>query len=284
MDKASDRYYIEALGRGLHILETFTERTPSLSLTEISSAVGLDKSTVFRFAYTLEKLGYLRRDPETKRYQPGPGVLRLGYAALNSLGLREIAQPCLRALSVQTGETTNMTVRDGKEVVYIARHKTRQIIDINLHVGSRLPVYCTAMGKALLSDMSRDELHDLLDDGPYPALGPNTLTNLDALVAELEGVRRQGYAINDEELVAGLRSVAAPIRDGEGGIVAAINISVPSARVCRRELEERLAPMIRQAAREISLALGADLQRTAEPLPLRTQAQKLEMEKGVRDV
>jgi IclR family pca regulon transcriptional regulator len=257
MTKTSDRYYIEALGRGLHILEAFTETAPSLSLTEISMVVGLDKSTVFRFVYTLEKLGYLVRDPDTKHYRPGLKVLRLGFTSLNSLGLRQIAQPYLKALSAQTGETTNMTVRDGAEVVYIARNKTRQIININLQVGSRLPVHCTSMGKAQLIDWSEPELRTLLGGEPYPVMGPNTITTLDSLVAELDQVRRHGYAINDEELVVGLRSTAAPIRNAEGQIVAAINVSVPSARVSREELAVNLAPLVRSTAKEISRALGA---------------------------
>jgi IclR family pca regulon transcriptional regulator len=228
-------------------------------LTEIAVAVSLDKSTVFRSVHTLERLGYLARDPETKRYRPALKVLRLGFTALDSLGLRQIAQPYLKALSEESGETTNMTVRDGKEVVYVARNRTRQIVSINLHLGSRLPVYCTSMGKVLLIDKSQDELRHLLGEGPYPARGPNTLTTLEALVAELASARRQGYAINDDELVAGLRSVAAPIRGCRGEIVAAINISVPSARVSRGELERDLAPLVTDTARDIGIALGADL-------------------------
>jgi IclR family pca regulon transcriptional regulator len=252
-----DRYYVGALGRGLRILEAFSEKEPSLSLTEIAAAAGLGKSTAFRFAYTLEELGYLARDPETKRYRPGMRVLRLGFTALNSMGLRQIAQPYLKALSAQCGETTNMTVRDGAEVVYIARNRTGQIVGINLSVGSRLPAYCTSMGKAQLIDLSAAELRDLLGEEPYPRRGPNTLTSLEALTAELERVGHQGYAVNDEELAAGLRSVAAPIRDCEDQIVAAINISVPSARVSRQQLEAELAPMVRETAGEICLALGA---------------------------
>jgi IclR family pca regulon transcriptional regulator len=259
MNDVESRYYIESLARGLQILEAFSVESPSLSLTEISLIVGLGKSTVFRFVYTLEKLGYLTRDPETKRYHPGLKVLRLGFTALNSMGLPQIAQPHLKALSAESGETTNMTIRDGDQVVYVARNKTQQIVGINLSVGSRLPVYCTSMGKAQLIDMSRDELCALLGEGPYPALGPNTITSLDALVVELDRVRQQGYSINNEELAAGLRSVAAPIRDCDSEIVAAINISVPSARVSRQELETVLAPMVRGTAREICLALGANM-------------------------
>ena len=199
------------------------------------------------------------RGPETKRYRLGLEVVRLGYAALNSLGLTQIAQPYLRALSKLTGETTNMTVLDGREIVHVARNATQQNIIINLELGSQLPAYCTSMGKAQFVDKPRGDLSDLLGQRPYPATGPTTITSLHALVAELEKVREQGYAINDEELVAGLRSVAAPIRDSEGRIVAAINVSVPVARVSRQELEDDLAPKVMNAAREISLALGAEL-------------------------
>jgi IclR family pca regulon transcriptional regulator len=260
LPKGTDsRYYVAALARGLRILQVFDDHSPTLSLTEISSAVGSDKSTVFRSVYTLEALGYLARDPQTKRYRPGLNVLRLGFAALNSLGLRQIAHPYLETLSAQSGETTNMTVRDGTEVVYVARYTTSQIVSINLQLGSRLPVYCTSMGKAQLIDLSRGELSSLLGEEPYPALGPKTITHLDALVDELDQVRQRGYAINDEELAAGLRSVAAPLRNAEGEIVAAINISVPSARVSRSDLERRLAPLVKTTARDICLALGADL-------------------------
>jgi IclR family transcriptional regulator, pca regulon regulatory protein len=255
--EVDDRYYVEALGRGLRILEAFSEAQTSLSLTEIAAAAGLGKSTAFRFAYTLEELGYLARDSETKRYRPGLKVLRLGFTALNSMGLRQIAQPHLRALSARCGETTNMTIRDGAEVVYIARNRTGQIVGINLNVGSRLPAYCTSMGKVQLIDLPAEDLRDLFGEGPYPTRGPNTLISPEALVAELEKVRQQGYAVNDEELAAGLRSVAAPIRDCDGEIVAAINISVPSARVSRQQLEEEFAPMVRATAEEICLALGA---------------------------
>jgi IclR family pca regulon transcriptional regulator len=258
MNEADSRYYIEALGRGLQILEAFSSTSPGLTLTEIAASVGMGKSTAYRFVHTLEQLGYLVRDPETRRYRPGVKVLRLGFTALSGLGLRQIAQPYLKALSAQTGETSNMTVRDGAEVVYIARYSTQQIIAINLSVGSRLPVYCTSMGKAQLIDLAADDLRALLGEGPYPALGPNTLTTLGALLAELERVRQQGYAVNDEELAAGMRSVAAPVRNSDGEIVAAINVSVPGARVSRQELETVLAPLVVDAARHIGLAVGAD--------------------------
>jgi IclR family pca regulon transcriptional regulator len=253
------RYFIEALGRGLQVLEAFSDKDHSLTLTEISSAVELNKSTTFRLVYTLENLGYLERDSETKRYRPGLKVLRLGFVALNSLELAQIARPYLKALSDKCGETTNMTVRDGTQIVYVARNKTQQVISVNLQLGSRLPVYCTSMGKAQLVDFSRQELDHLLGQGPYPMMGPNTITTLDGLAAELEQVQRQGYAINDEELAAGLRSVAAPIRGSQSQVVAAINISIPSARASRQEMEQSLAAMVLETAYDISLVLGANV-------------------------
>ncbi len=256
------RYNIEALARGLEILTLFTFERPSLSLTEIVAITALNKSTAFRVVSTLEALGYLERDSDTRCYRPGLKVLRLGFAALNSLEMAQIAQPYLKALSEACGETTNMSIRDGAEVVYVARNAAaQQIFSVNLQRGSRLPVYCTSMGKTQLIDLSRQELCALLGEGPYVKRGPNTITCLDALMTELSNVRQQGYAVNDEELAAGLRSVAAPVRGPEGLVVAAINISVPGARISREELETHLAPKVVDAARQISFALGAKAHR-----------------------
>ncbi len=252
----ASRYNIEALARGLEILTLFTTERPSLSLAEIVAASKINKTTAFRVVSTLETLGYLERDPDTRDYRPGLKVLKLGFTALGSLELAQIAQPYLKALSDASGETTNMSIRDGAEVVYVARNATQQIVSVNLQRGSRLPVYCTSMGKVQLIDLSRQELCSLLGEGPYPKRGPNTVTCLEALVTELDQVRRQGYAVNDEQLAVGLRSVAAPIRGSEGQVMAAINISVPGSRISREALEANLAPKVLEAARQISSALG----------------------------
>lgn len=252
-----ERYFIEALSRGLRILEAFSENHPSLTLVEIAKAVGLDKSTVFRFVYTLEELGYLERDPDSKRYRPGLKVLRLGFAALNSLDIVQLARPYLKALSEQTREAINLAVRDRTEIVLVERISPAQIVNINLHVGSRLPVHATSMGKIQLVDHTQSELRELLGEGPYKPLTPQTIDTLDKLVADLETSRAQGYSLCDGELAVGVRSVAAPIRDADGSIVAGLNVSVSSARVSREELEERLADVVVEAARRISAALGA---------------------------
>ncbi len=255
---SDDRYKIDSLARGLEILTLFTSGHSSLNLVEIVAATSLNKSRAFRILSTLEMLGYLERDAATRCYRPGLKALELGFTALNSLEVAEVAQPYLKALTQVCGETTNLSVRDGAEIIYVARIATQQILSVNLRRGSRLPAYCTSMGKAQLIDCSREELLDLLGEGPYRKLTLNTITCPTDLMAELDKIRRQGYAINDEELAMGLRSVAAPIRDYSSNIVAAINISVPSHRISRQALEEDLAPRVLDTARRISTALGAN--------------------------
>jgi PcaR/PcaU/PobR family beta-ketoadipate pathway transcriptional regulator len=251
------RYFIETVQRALRILEAFTEEQPTLSLVEIADAVELDKSTAFRFVYTLHQLGYLERDKESKRYRPGLKVLRLGFTVLQGLDSAQLARPFLKALSDQTRTATNMALRDRDEIVYVARVSPLQTLNVNLHVGSRLPLHCTSMGKAQLLDFSRDELVSLLGEGPYPAITDRTITDLDTLLADLAQARERGYAVSDEELIVGVRSLAAPVRDTNGEITAAINVSVSTARLSRQEMEAHYAPMVVETATRISRALGA---------------------------
>lgn len=257
MTTVNGRYFVSTLARGMQVLEAFSRASPQLSLTQIASKVDLDKSTAFRILHTLEHLGYLERDAQTRLYRLGLKPVQLGLTALNSLDLVQAAQPHLKALFGRCGQTTNMAVRDGHEIFYVARHRTQQVLNVGLEVGSRLPVWCTSMGKAQLIDLSPEELRDLLGDGAFPPAGPNALPDLAALMADLETVRTRGYALNDEELAVGVRSVAAPVYDGSNRVVAAVNVSVPSVYVSCAELESRLAPMVVETASKISRALGA---------------------------
>lgn len=257
MSSVNGRYFVSTLARGMQVLEAFSRESPQLTLTEIVSKVNLDKSTAFRLLYTLEQLGYVERDERTRLYRLGLKPVQLGLTALNSLDLVQAAQPHLKALFSRCSETVNMSVRDGCEIFYVARHKTQQVLNVGLEVGSRLPVWCTSMGKAQLIDLSPDELRDLLGNDEFPPAGPHAHRDLATLMADVETVRARGYAVNDEELAMGVRSVAAPIRDGNGKVVAAVNISVPSVRVTRAELEARLAPMVVETGTKISQALGA---------------------------
>lgn len=248
--------YSQSLERGLAILSSFTSDSSVLGISEVARIVGLSRSTAHRYVATLARLGYLQQDPATKRYRLGPRVLDLGFAAIHSMDLREIAMPYLQRLSDETGFTVNMAVLDGHEVVYIERCRTsrpgQRDIDLNLHVGSRLPAYCTALGKALIAFLPEDELDAVLDGEELTRRGPNAITTRAKLRTELERVRVTGLALNNEELAFGLRSLAAPIRSRSGSVAAAINLAVHRSMVSMDELVQRYGPPVRQTADAIS--------------------------------
>lgn len=252
----ANQYTVETLLRGLDILVLFTRETPSLTLTEIANKTGLNKATVFRFVSTLEQAGYLVRDAETKRYAPGPKVLQLGFAAISSLELRQVARPFLEVLSQRVGETVSLSILDGMEVIYVDRVRNRQIVGVVLGLGSRLPAHCTSMGKAMLANLDPNELKVRLKQIDLKPCTPKTLVDNSALKSELEKIRRQGYAINDEELEIGLRAVAAPIWDSSNHICGATNVTGSAAMISRARLIQDLAPQVIKTASDISLALG----------------------------
>jgi IclR family transcriptional regulator, pca regulon regulatory protein len=252
--------YSQSLERGLAILSAFRSGRPLLGVTEIGREIGLGRSTTHRYVATLATLGYLQQDVATKKYRLGPRVLDLGFSAINSMELREVAAPHLRRLSDDTGYTVNMAILDGPDIVYVERCRSTQAgqreIDLNLHVGARLPAYCTSLGKVLLAWLPADEQAAVLDRVDFNRRGPNTITRRAALAAELERVRADGFALNNEELAYGLRSIAAPILDHEGTAVAAINLAVHSSMVSIDDLSARLSETVRGAAADVSAHLG----------------------------
>ena len=259
-ETASASGHSQSLERGLAILSSFSSLRPLLGVSELSREVGLSRSTTHRYVATLTALGYLQQDPATRRYRLGPRVLDLGFSAINSMELREISVPHLQQLSDETGYTVNMAVLDRSDVVYIERCRSarqgQREIDLNLHVGSRLPAYCTSLGKALLAYLEPEELDAALDGVRFTKRGPNTLTEKKALLAELERVRAGGLAVNNEELAYGLRSIAAPIRSQDGRAVAAINLAVHRTMIAPDEMVARLAPALKRTAAEISARVG----------------------------
>ena len=259
IDSASSGYS-QSLERGLAILSSFSSARPLLGVSELSRDVGLSRSTTHRYVATLTALGYLQQDAATRRYRLGPRVLDLGFSAINSMELREISVPHLQQLSDETGYTVNMAVLDRTDIVYIERCRSsregQREIDLNLHVGSRLPAYCTSLGKVLLADLDPQELEAVLRSVQLAKRGPNTLTQRAALVAELDRVRKSGLAVNNEELAYGLRSIAAPIRSKSGGAVAGINLAVHRTMVSLDEMVARLAPPLKRTAAEISARIG----------------------------
>jgi len=216
----------------------------------------LSKSTIQRLTYTLQHLGYLDRDRETKKFRLGPKTLSLGLSVMRNLDLRKVASPYLEAASKEIGETVNLAILDGTEIVYVERIKTQQILNINLQVGSRLHAYCTSMGKAMLAFLPESRLKEILEKADMVALTPYTITRKEDLKKELQKVRARGFAMNNEELSIGLRSVAAPVRNFTGEVIAAVNIAVPSIRVSLRRLETDLAKKVIETANKISYTLG----------------------------
>lgn len=250
----------QSLERGLAILSSFDSERPLIGVSEVSRDLGLSRSTAHRYIATLATLGYLQQDPDTKRYRLGPKVLDLGFSAINSMDVREISAPYLRQLSDETGCTVNLAILDGADVVYIERCRTarpgQRDIDLNLHVGARLPAYCTAMGKAILAFVPQERCDEIIATIDFTPRGPNTLTDADALREDLARIRARGVAVNDEELAYGLRSIAAPIHSHSGEVVAALNLAVHRTMVSMDELIARFGPAVTRTARNISLGLG----------------------------
>lgn len=253
---APPRYFIQSLEKGLKLLQTFSPTQPALTLTELALALGLPKAGTQRLVRTLLDLGYLQRLPG-KRYSLGVQALDLGHRYLTTLNLPAIAEPFLQKLVRDTHETVNLAIRNGREVVYVARIAAApRIVSVNLEVGSRLPLHATALGKALLWDTSEADLPTILGTPPWEAYTPATQTTPEALWAGLMAARHAGVVLNDGELELGLRSIAAPVRNLQGRIVASMNVSTHAYRV---PVEIILGPMkeaLLAAAAQLSAELG----------------------------
>jgi len=246
---------IQSLIRGLEILKCFTPNKPVLRLVDLSNKLNISKSTLFRYVSTLENLGYLTKDENTKCYKLTIKVLDLGFAALKGLGFSDIATPYLEELAHQCQESASMAILDGFYVVYVARSATKRWMSTNLQIGAKLPAYCTSLGKVVLACRPFSEVRKILEERELKSYTPYTITDLDILQKELIKVRENGYAINNQELEVGLLSSAAPIFGPKGEIIAAINISMSSARISLDELRQKYIPKLIQTATQISNAL-----------------------------
>ena len=255
--KAANQYRIESLAKGLSILRLFDERTVSLKLRDICDLTGILMPTAFRIVSTLEEDGFLDRSPDGT-FRPGVSVLTLGSAALRGSSIVQVSEKPLRDLADSTGETVNMGVLLGSDVLYLVRLKNADLVTANVQVGSTLPAVYTSMGKMLLAYLSPDALTAVLGAHPFDiGAGPNAVGTRAELDARLAAIRDQGYSIQDQELAAGLRSVSVPIFGREPVPAAAINIAVSSSRRDLGSLRSELLPMIQATAQEISLRLRA---------------------------
>jgi len=251
--------YSQSLERGLAILGCFTPARPVLGIADIADELGMSRSTTHRYVITLVALGYLEQGA-SRKYRLGLRVTDLGMSALNSTGLREHARPYLEELRQRTSYTASLGVLDGTEVLYVDRVRSfrrgQNQTDLGLQAGSRVPAYCTAMGKMLLAHLPDGQLRDTLAETKPAKQGPKTITSKKKLKDELEKVREAGFAVDDEELAAGLYAIAAPVRNESRDVVAAVNLSAPSSMIALEELVDALGPHLVSTADRISARLG----------------------------
>lgn len=248
--------YVQSLARGLSVIKAFGAERPRQTLSEVARATGLTRATARRFLLTLAELGYVRTDGS--HFWLTPRVLELGYSYLSALSLPDVSRPHLEALAHRVRESTSVSVLDGDDVVYVARVPVNRIMTVTITLGTRFPAYATSMGRVLLAGLPPHELDAYLTRAELAPLTTRTVSAPDALRAELEKVRSDGYCIVDQELEEGLRSLAAPIRDASGAVVASVNISTHAARYPLDTVHDELVPALIATADAIS----ADFART----------------------
>ncbi|MEO8483721.1 MAG: IclR family transcriptional regulator C-terminal domain-containing protein [Acidobacteriota bacterium] len=249
---AGDPDYMLSLARGLSVIRAFAEGRPHLTVADAARLTGMSRAAARRCLYTLSALGYATSIDGA--YTLTPAVLALGYTYIGSTSLARVAQPVLERVSDQLHESFSLAVADGDDIVYLARAATRRILSIGLSVGSRLPAACTSMGRVLLAFGPEAARAAFLARVRLPRHTPYTIVDKAGLRAELERVRQQGFAIVDQELELGLRSLAVPVRRPDGAVVAAINVGVQAGRVEGAILERKFLPALREAAAEIGTA------------------------------
>lgn len=251
-----DRYSSSSLVRGLEILRLFRPEQPTLSLVEIANQLGVSRTTPFRLLFTLQSLGYLRQNEHTKRYELTPKVLELGFAYLSSLQITEVARPYLEKLRDETGGTAHIGILDDTAVVFVAVQQTRGVSTFHVAVGSRLPAHATAIGKCLLAFQPRESWEELLMVSDLQSYTKDTKTMMTAILKELDMVRKQGYSVSSGEFEVGIRSVAAPIFDETGNIIAAVSVAAPEAILPDDFVTRYVLPTICEAAEQLSAFHG----------------------------
>ncbi|WP_344972581.1 IclR family transcriptional regulator domain-containing protein [Salinactinospora qingdaonensis] len=252
-------HYVQSLERGLAVIRAFSAETPSMTLSDVARSTGLTRAATRRFLLTLVDLGYVRTDG--RQFALTPRVLELGYAYLSSAELPEVVQPHLERLAAEVGESSSVSVIDGDDIVYVARVPTSRIMAVSISVGTRFPAYLTSMGRVLLAALPSEELEHYLAGLELRTATPYTVSSTQLLRAEIDRARSQGWAIVDQELEEGLRSVAAPIRDREGTVVAAANVSAHATRTSVEDIRrELLPPLLATVARieaDLEIANGS---------------------------
>jgi IclR family pca regulon transcriptional regulator len=251
--------YSQSLERGLAILSCFTPERPVLGILDIANELEMSRASTHRYVSTLVVLGYLEQDT-ARKYRLSLRVTDLGMSALNSTGLREHSHQYLEELCQRTSYTVNLSVLDGSQIVYVDRarsHRRAQSkIDLGLHLGSRLPAYCTAMGKLLLAHLPKDQQEERIARMKLTKRAASTITSKRALRKELQGILEARFAVNNGELIPELYAISAPVRDEAREVVAAVNMAVHSSMISLEELVDALGPHLVSTADCVSARLG----------------------------
>jgi DNA-binding IclR family transcriptional regulator len=254
--KDKSEYIIQAVSHALDLLEQFHGDIDELGVTELSKRLKLHKNNVFRLLATLESRGYIEQNKATENYRLGLKALELGQTFIKQMGLLRQAKPILEQIVEESNETAYVAIYKENYIVYLDVVETDLTVRVVSRVGSRLPAYCTAAGKVHMAFMTEEELDVLLRDAKLVAHTSTTITEPDAITAEMVKIREQGYAFDDEELDLGVRCIAAPIRDYTRRIVGAISISGPTMRISNARTESELVPLVLKASAELSTRLG----------------------------
>jgi IclR family pca regulon transcriptional regulator len=250
---SEDKEYVAGLEKGLSIIEAFGIRNGPLTLTEAAGITGHSRASARRSLLTLQRLGYVESDG--RYFRLAPRVLRLGHAYLTSTSMSKLVQPILEGISERTRESSSLAVLDGTDAVFVARAATRRSLTSGLGLGSRLPAYSAATGRVLLAALPEEEADRLLRRAARHQLTPHTRTDLPELLALLQEVRRQGYAVSNEELELGVRSIAVPIRNAAGNTVASMSLVAATSRHSLESMVDTLLPELESARRMLTSLL-----------------------------
>jgi IclR family pca regulon transcriptional regulator len=253
IDALTDPSFMTSLARGLAVVRAFSDRRRSLTIAQISHKTGIPRAAVRRCLHTLKQLGYA--DSEANNFTLKPKILTLGYSYLSSTPLTVSAQPYMDQISRTLNESCSLAVLDGNNVLYVSRSSTSRIMSVALNVGSRLPAYCTSLGRAMLAYLPDDALKAYFNSVELKAYTERTVVSQKRLKEILAETREAGFTIVEEELEVGLRSIAVPVRGASGTVVAALNIGAQSTRVTSRQMKEAFLPVLLKGSQELSALL-----------------------------
>ena len=253
IEALTDPSFMTSLARGLAVIRAFSDQRRSLTIAQISHKTGIPRAAVRRCLYTLRQLGYA--DAEANNFSLKPKVLTLGYSYLSSTPLTVSALPYLNQISRTLNESSSLAVLDEDQVLYVARSATSRIMSVALNTGSRLPAYCTSLGRAILAHLPDEALDAYLARVELKAMTERTVVSEKRLKEILAGVRQSGYALIDEELEVGLRSIAVPVRGASGNVIAALNVGAQAARISIRQMKEEFLPVLQRGAQELAVLL-----------------------------